>query len=169
MWRNGKVKGTAWHKGTKRCKTGRRRAGYGSVAVWNSQSREDTETAGMAGGRDGIWTERRQLCMTDQPVLLFSPAARQQPGHPESGRKSVRQGAAGVAKAGLFLRYYAELCIRVQSKAAFPAKGADTGVFIWKLRSVKPITEFEKMSNILSNIFVSNPPYWFLTGPNRTV
>ncbi|WP_162610148.1 hypothetical protein [Drancourtella sp. An12] len=62
------------------------------------------------------------------------------------------------------MQLYADLCIRAWEKAAVLAKREDVGVFGCKLRSVKPITEFEKMSNILSNIFCSDPPYSIRTG-----
>ena len=62
------------------------------------------------------------------------------------------------------MQLYAVLCIRVREKAAVLAKREDVGVLGWKLRSVKPITEFEKMSNILSNIFCFDPPYSIRTG-----
>ena len=50
------------------------------------------------------------------------------------------------------MQLYADLCIRAWEKAAVLAKREDVGVFGCKLRSVKLITEFEKMSNILNGI-----------------
>ena len=41
------------------------------------------------------------------------------------------------------MQLYADLCIRAWEKAAVLAKREDVGVFGCKLRSVKPITEFD--------------------------